>query len=55
MFWKWVCGAAVTTLLSRDATLADLALFPISVDPETDRQAWGPTVRLAEAASIASI
>ena len=32
----------------RDATLADLALFPISVDPETDRQAWGPTVRLAE-------
>lgn len=32
----------------RDATLADLALLPISVDPETDRQAWGVTLRLAE-------
>lgn len=32
----------------RDATLADLAVLPIAVDPETDRQAWGPTVRLAE-------
>ena len=32
----------------RDATLADLALLPISLDPETDRQAWGATVRLAE-------
>jgi predicted nucleic acid-binding protein len=31
----------------RDATLADLALLPITVDPETDRQAWGATVRLA--------
>lgn len=32
----------------RDATLADLALLPISVDVETDRQAWSATVRLAE-------
>jgi predicted nucleic acid-binding protein len=32
----------------RDATLADLALLPITVDPETDRQAWGATLRLAE-------
>ena len=32
----------------RDATLADLALLPIALDPETDRQAWGATVRLAE-------
>ena len=32
----------------RDATLADLALLPISLDPETDRQAWGATARLAE-------
>ncbi|MGP8246689.1 MAG: type II toxin-antitoxin system VapC family toxin [Bryobacteraceae bacterium] len=31
----------------RDATLADLALLPISVDPETDRHAWGVTMRLA--------
>jgi predicted nucleic acid-binding protein len=31
----------------RDAVLADLALLPISVDPETDRQAWGATARLA--------
>jgi len=31
----------------RDAALADLALLPISVDPETDRHAWGATVKLA--------
>jgi len=31
----------------RDAALADLALLPISVDPETDRLAWGATVKLA--------
>jgi predicted nucleic acid-binding protein len=31
----------------RDATLADLALLSISLDPETDRQAWGPTLQLA--------
>ena len=32
----------------RDATLADLALLPIHVDPETDRQDWSATLRLAE-------
>jgi predicted nucleic acid-binding protein len=32
----------------RDSTLADLALLPIHVDPETDGQAWGATARLAE-------
>ena len=32
----------------RDATLADLALLPIFVDAETDSQAWGGTLRLAE-------
>jgi predicted nucleic acid-binding protein len=32
----------------RDATLADLALLPIGLDPETDHQAWGATARLAE-------
>ena len=31
----------------RDATLADLALLPINLDPETDRQAWGATAQLA--------
>lgn len=31
----------------RDATLADLALLPVSLDPETDRQAWGATLQLA--------
>jgi len=31
----------------RDATLADLALLPIRLDPETDRHAWGATARLA--------
>jgi len=32
----------------RDATLADLALLPIRLDPETDQHAWSTTVRLAE-------
>jgi predicted nucleic acid-binding protein len=32
----------------RDATLADLALLPIGVDPDTDRHAWGATMRLAD-------
>jgi predicted nucleic acid-binding protein len=32
----------------RDSTLADLALLPLNVDAETDRQAWGATLRLAE-------
>ena len=32
----------------RDSTLADLALLPISVDTETDRQAWGATLQLSE-------
>lgn len=32
----------------RDATLADLRLLPIHVDPETDRHAWGATLKLAE-------
>ena len=31
----------------RDAALADLALLPITVDQETDRQAWGVTTALA--------
>lgn len=31
----------------RDTSLADLSLLPISVDPETDRQAWGATAKLA--------
>lgn len=32
----------------RDASLADLRSLPIAVDAETDRQAWGPTLILAE-------
>jgi predicted nucleic acid-binding protein len=31
----------------RDATLADLALLPIKLDPETEQHAWGETARLA--------
>jgi predicted nucleic acid-binding protein len=31
----------------RDATLADLAVLPIRLDPETDRHAWGATAQLA--------
>lgn len=32
----------------RDATLSDLILLPLYVDPETDQRAWGPILRLAE-------
>ncbi|MGH9588592.1 MAG: type II toxin-antitoxin system VapC family toxin [Acidobacteriaceae bacterium] len=32
----------------RNAVLADLALLPITIDPETERQAWGPILTLAE-------
>lgn len=32
----------------RDGTLADLAMLPISVDSETDRQAWSATLHLAD-------
>jgi predicted nucleic acid-binding protein len=32
----------------RDATLADLALLPLNLDPETPRQAWSVTLQLAE-------
>jgi predicted nucleic acid-binding protein len=32
----------------RDVTLADLAQLPVQVDGETDRSAWGATLRLAE-------
>ena len=31
----------------RDATLSDLALLPIRLDPETDRHAWGAPTRLS--------
>lgn len=31
----------------RDESLADLGLLPITVDPETDRPAWGATAKLA--------
>lgn len=31
----------------RDSAISDLAVFPIQVDSETDRQAWGATLRLA--------
>ena len=31
----------------RNSTLADLALLPITVDAETDRQAWGATLRMS--------
>jgi predicted nucleic acid-binding protein len=31
----------------RHATLADLSLLPISLDPETDRRAWDATLQVA--------
>ena len=32
----------------RDASLADLQELVVSIDPETDRQAWATTLHLAE-------
>jgi predicted nucleic acid-binding protein len=32
----------------RDASIADLRSFPIAVDSETDRHAWGSSLTLAE-------
>ncbi|MGH9736499.1 MAG: type II toxin-antitoxin system VapC family toxin [Candidatus Acidiferrales bacterium] len=37
----------------RDATLGDLQLLPIHIDPETERQAWGATLKLAERHGLA--
>jgi predicted nucleic acid-binding protein len=36
------------TAAFRNSTLADLALLPITIDSETDRQAWGSTLNFAE-------
>lgn len=36
----------------RDASIADLRSFPISVDSETDRQAWATTLSLAERCTL---
>ncbi|MGA8273839.1 MAG: type II toxin-antitoxin system VapC family toxin [Candidatus Sulfotelmatobacter sp.] len=32
----------------RDGALSDLSFFPIQLDPETNRRAWGATASLAE-------
>lgn len=32
----------------RDRSLADLALLPVHLDPETNQHAWSATVRLAD-------
>jgi predicted nucleic acid-binding protein len=32
----------------RDATLSDLVLLPVSTDGDTEKHAWGATLRLAE-------
>lgn len=37
-----------TNAAFRDASIADLRSFPIVVDSETDRQAWGTTLALAD-------
>ena len=36
----------------RDATLTDLALFPITTDAETAKQAWGATLQMASRNSL---
>jgi len=53
--WRLEVGNALQTGIRRkrhdadfrDATLADLSRLPIQIDPETDQQAWGPTLQLA--------
>lgn len=47
MFSKWVSEKAGPTPVFGDEAFADLALLPITVDPETDRQAWGASAKLA--------
>ena len=37
-----------TNAAFHDASIADLRSFPIVVDSETDRQAWGTTLALAD-------
>jgi len=39
---------ARTEAAFRDETLADLGLLPVQLDTETDRQAWGATLRIAQ-------
>ena len=46
-FSRWVSGAVATTPIFGTQLLADLALLPVRVDPDTDRQAWGATAQLA--------
>jgi predicted nucleic acid-binding protein len=36
----------------RDDSLVDLDLLPVSIDPETDRQAWGTTLELAVSSGL---
>ena len=36
----------------RDASLAELALLPIAIDPDTSTYAWSATLRLAERFSL---
>jgi predicted nucleic acid-binding protein len=40
------------TAAFRDESLDDLSLLPVSIDPETDRQAWGATLQLAAASGL---
>jgi predicted nucleic acid-binding protein len=37
----------------RDASIADLRVLPIAIDPDTDRHAWGSTLILAERCHLA--
>ena len=36
----------------RDASIADLRALPITIDPDTDRHAWGSTLILAESCQL---
>jgi predicted nucleic acid-binding protein len=40
------------TAAFRDESLDDLNLLPVSIDPETDRQAWGATLQIASASGL---
>jgi predicted nucleic acid-binding protein len=47
MFYRWASDAAVMVQFFAPALFL-IALFPIHLDLETDRQAWDATARLAE-------
>jgi hypothetical protein len=47
MFWKWGSDEAEPTPHFETPPSPTSVSFPSTADPDTDRQAWGPTAQLA--------